>query len=73
LIIIAVIYVLITVMEWHYMHKQKRKKKTFVLVMSTIAFLLVFCEITYALRASFQLVTPIEAVFGPLEKFLLFR
>lgn len=71
--IIAVIYLLIAAMEWQYMRKLKRKKKTFVLVMSTIALLLLSSEILFALRASFQLVTPIEAVFGPLEKLLLFR
>jgi membrane-anchored protein YejM (alkaline phosphatase superfamily) len=71
MILILLVYMVIGVNEWRYLRRKKRKKRTYAILLSTLALLFTFSEVLYAGKERFQLSIWIEALFGPLEHWII--
>ncbi|MDG0814231.1 hypothetical protein [Cohnella rhizosphaerae] len=71
MIAILIVYASVAVAEWRYIHRSKRKKRTYYIIFGSMSFLFLLSEFLFAIKQWFQMSVWIEAVFGPLERVLL--
>jgi len=71
MIMILMVYLTIGIAELRYLRREKRKKRTFVILIVSLTLLLLLSEVLYAVRTSFQISVWIEALFGPIDSWLI--
>jgi hypothetical protein len=70
MITIAAIFSTIGYMEWQYLRRNNRKKKTIWIVMGIAFFLFLSMEAIYILRDRWTIAIVIEYLFDPIQKML---
>ncbi|WP_036746450.1 hypothetical protein [Paenibacillus sp. UNC451MF] len=70
MIIIMIIYAIVLYLEWHYLTRHGRKRRTFFIVLGYAAATFISFEILYYVREQWQLKDLIETVFGPIQSLL---
>lgn len=68
MIFVAILFGCVVCLEWRYLKRKKRTKRTFRIVMGLAAFLFLGMEVLYLLREQWTLSSVIEAVFGRLQE-----
>jgi len=73
MIYIAIIFGCLAYMEWRYLKRKKRTKRTFRIVMGLAAILFLGTEVLYLIREQWTLSSVIEAVFGRLQEAIMIK
>lgn len=73
MIYIALLYGCIFWYEWRYLHRYRRKRRTFSCVMGTMLFTFLCFEVLYVSKDHFSIAQVIELIFDPINNLIVWR
>lgn len=73
MVIIALLFCFISIIEIWYLRQMKRKRRTFFCAIGTLFFAFLYFEALYLLRDRFQMGFLLESIFGPIDHVIMWR
>lgn len=71
MIVIGIIFGCIVCLEVRYLQQKHRKRRTYVLVMSTAVILFICLELLFYMREQWTIANAIEVLFGPIDRMIM--
>ncbi|KZE81196.1 hypothetical protein AV654_01490 [Paenibacillus elgii] len=70
---IALVYGCILLYEWKYLAARNRRRRTYFVVLGSLAAMFLGFEAIYVFKEKWALVNVVETVFGPIQKLLFMK